>query len=72
MVERDLAKVDTRVRFPSLAPVDILPSKYSGVFFFPNHKELTKICDENKTSKNAMAKSLSVKKTRTCKNASRN
>lgn len=33
MVERDLAKVDTRVRFPSLAPEENHPGN-SGVLFF--------------------------------------
>lgn len=37
MVERDLAKVDTRVRFPSLAPEKQISSgKIGRNFLFPN------------------------------------
>lgn len=33
MVERNLAKVDTRVRFPSLAPENnAIPDEKSGIF----------------------------------------
>ena len=35
MVERDLAKVDTRVRFPSSAPLKIIPF-YKGILYLTN------------------------------------